>query len=181
MKIRIIKKNNDYSVEYEIGDIFEVEGTWYGGVHISGRSGVPVSLDKNEYEEITEDEGSTNLILKSIAHDFSVCKVEDFSKVKLDDEYCFIGKTDQEKSVVCLTKNVPDNTTEREDGWKAFRIEGTLDFSLVGILSKISAVLAENSIGIFAISTYNTDYVLTKKENFEKAIQVLSEAGYPTV
>ena len=41
-KIKIIKKNNDYSMEYEVGDIFEVEGTWYGGVHISGKSGAPV-------------------------------------------------------------------------------------------------------------------------------------------
>lgn len=54
MKIRIIKKNADYSLEYEVGDVFEVEGTWYGGVHISGRTGVPVSLDKDEYVEIEE-------------------------------------------------------------------------------------------------------------------------------
>ena len=45
-KIRIIKKNNDCSMEYEVGDICEVTGTWYGGVHINGRSGIPVSLDK---------------------------------------------------------------------------------------------------------------------------------------
>ena len=53
-KIKIIKKNNDYSMEYEVGDIFEVEGTWYGGVHISGKSGAPVSLDKEEYEELPD-------------------------------------------------------------------------------------------------------------------------------
>ncbi len=52
------------------------------------------------------------------------------------------------------------------------------DFSLIGILSKISMLLAENKIGIFAISTYNTDYILTRKENFDKAINVLSGAGY---
>ena len=55
-KIKIIKKNNDYSMEYEVGDIFEVEGTWYGGVHISGKSGAPVSLDKEEYEELLDTE-----------------------------------------------------------------------------------------------------------------------------
>lgn len=48
-KIRIIKKNDEYSSEYEVGDIFETEGTWYGGVHITGKSGVPISLDKEEY------------------------------------------------------------------------------------------------------------------------------------
>lgn len=51
-KIKIIKKNNDYSSEYDIGDIFTIEGTWYGGVHITGKTGVPVSLDKDEYEEL---------------------------------------------------------------------------------------------------------------------------------
>ena len=51
-KIRIIKKNDEYSSEYEVGDIFETEGTWYGGVHITGKSGVPISLDKEEYTEL---------------------------------------------------------------------------------------------------------------------------------
>ena len=56
-RIRIIKKNDEYSSEYEIGDIFEIQGTWYGGVHITGKSGVPISLDKEEYQELdTEPE-----------------------------------------------------------------------------------------------------------------------------
>ena len=54
-KIKIIKKNNDYSSEYDIGDIFTIEGTWYGGVHIIGKTGVPVSLDKDEYEELESE------------------------------------------------------------------------------------------------------------------------------
>ena len=56
-KIRIIKKNDEFNSDYDIGDIFEVTGTWYGGVHIEGKSGVPVSLDKDEYIELdTEPE-----------------------------------------------------------------------------------------------------------------------------
>lgn len=116
--------------------------------------------------------------IKSIDYDFSVCKVADYSHIKLDSEYCFIGKTDEEKSLVCLTADVPPNVIERDDGWKAFRIQGKLDFSLVGILSRISVILAENNIGIFAISTFNTDYVLTKEENYKRALDVLSNAGY---
>ena len=73
---------------------------------------------------------------------------------------------------------MPANVTHREDGWKAFRIEGVLDFSLIGILSKISAILAENAIGIFVVSTYNTDYVFIKKENFPQAVSALGKAGY---
>ena len=56
-RIRIIKKNDEYSSEYEVGDVFEIQGTWYGGVHITGKSGVPISLDKEEYQELdTEPE-----------------------------------------------------------------------------------------------------------------------------
>ncbi|MCQ2474011.1 MAG: ACT domain-containing protein [Saccharofermentans sp.] len=119
--------------------------------------------------------------LKKIKSDFSVCKVEDYSLVNLDSEFCFIGKTDEEKSLVCRTEDVPANTIERDDGWKAFRIQGILDFSLIGILSNISKILADNKIGIFAVSTYNTDYVLTKAENFQKAIDVLEKDGYQIV
>lgn len=119
--------------------------------------------------------------LKKIKSDFSVCKVEDYSLVNLDSEFCFIGKTDEEKSLVCRTEDVPANTIERDDGWKAFRIQGILDFSLIGILSKISGILADNQIGIFAVSTFNTDYVLTKTENFQKAIDVLKTEGYQIV
>ena len=116
--------------------------------------------------------------IKRYNYDFSVCKVKDVSKVDFSQEFCFLGKTDEELSVVCLTDCVPEETIERDDGWKAFRIQGVLDFSLIGILSRISSLLAEAEIGIFAVSTYNTDYILTKKENFESALEVLRKAGY---
>ena len=119
--------------------------------------------------------------LKKLEHDFTVCKVRDLSGVDISQEFFFVGKTDEELSLVCLTEKVPDNTTERDDGWKGFRIEGVLDFSLIGILSKLSAVLAANGIGIFAVSTYNTDYILVKKENFEKALARLQDAGYEII
>ena len=102
--------------------------------------------------------------IKVLDQNFTVCKVEDYSQVNLDKEFTFIEKTDEENSLVCLTENVPTNTTEREDGWRALRIEGVLDFSLVGILAKIATILADCKIPIFAISTYNTDYVLVKED-----------------
>lgn len=116
--------------------------------------------------------------LKRINCNFSVCKVADYSMVDRDMPFCFTGRTDEENSLVCPTDHVPPNTTARDDGWRAFRIQGTLDFSLIGILSKISSLLAQNQIGIFAISTYNTDYILTKQENFDRALAILSDAGY---
>jgi len=119
--------------------------------------------------------------IKRIKGDFSVCKVKDFSLVNLESEYCFVGKTDEERSVVCLTEEVPENCTCREDGWKAFRIQGELDFSLIGILSRISGLMAENGIGIFAVSTYNTDYILVKNDNYERALSVLAGNGYEII
>ena len=116
--------------------------------------------------------------IKKIDHKFSVCQVEDYSLVNLNSEYSFIGKTDEEKSLVCITDEVPANVIQRDDGWKAFRIQGVLDFSLIGILAKIAAALADNGISIFAVSTYNTDYVLMKKENYQKALDVLKALGY---
>lgn len=116
--------------------------------------------------------------LKKIEKEFSVCKVNDISVIDFTDEFCFIGKTDEELSLVCSTERVPVNTIERDDGWKAFRIQGVLDFSLIGILSRISAILAENKIVIFAVSTYNTDYILVKKEKYQRALEALETAGY---
>ena len=113
-----------------------------------------------------------------INQDFSICKVENLSQIDYSDKFCFISKTDEELSLVCSTRSVPGNVIECDNGWKGFRIQGILDFSLIGILSKISTLLAENKIGIFAVSTYNTDYIFTKEENFEKAISVLSDNGY---
>ena len=119
--------------------------------------------------------------IKRIDYDFSVCKVEDYSLAKLDSEYWFIGKTDEENSLVCITAQVPSNVTERDDGWKAFCIQGILDFSLIGILSEISGIFADHKIGICAISTFNTDYIMTKQENYERALKLLQDAGYKIV
>nr|MCR5523536.1 ACT domain-containing protein [Clostridia bacterium] len=96
--------------------------------------------------------------LKIIAHKLTVCKVADLSAIDMNADLFFIGKTDEELSLVCKTEDVPSKTTERDDGWRGFRIQGVLDFSLIGILSKLSGILADNRIGIFAVSTYNTDY-----------------------
>lgn len=119
--------------------------------------------------------------IKILENVFSVCKAADYSQVDFSAEFCFVGKTDEENSLVCAVEHVPANVTERDDGWRAFRIQGILDFSLIGILSKIAGLMAENGIGIFVVSTYNTDYILTKEVNFEKALRILSDEGYTIV
>lgn len=102
--------------------------------------------------------------IKRIDYDFTVCKVTDYSLVNWNTEYCFIGKTEDEDSLVCLTRDVPQNVIKRYDGWKAFRIQEILNFSLIGILSRISCILAKESISVFAVSTFNTDYIFVKKQ-----------------
>ena len=119
--------------------------------------------------------------LKKIPHRLTVCKVKDTSDIDMDAEIYFIGKTDEELSLVCITENTPSKTIERDDGWRGFRIQGTLDFSLVGILAKISGILADHKISIFAVSTYNTDYVLVKEENFDRALSILEAEGYSII
>ena len=119
--------------------------------------------------------------IKALSDLFSVCKVEDATQIDLSKDFCFTAKTDEEISLVCPTKDVPTGTSTRDDGWRGFRIQGTLDFSLIGILAKISAILAEQRIGIFAISTYNTDYIFVKEENFAKALKSLAEHGYKVI
>ena len=118
------------------------------------------------------------LKLEKLDRDFTICKLPENAGLDRKYSFFFIAKTDEEFSLVCPTEETPQDTIAREDGWKTFRVQGSLDFSLTGILAKISGILAENGIPIFAVSTYNTDYILVKQENFEKAAAVLSEKGY---
>lgn len=119
--------------------------------------------------------------LKKLRCDLTVCKVQNITDIDLNTDLYFIGKTDEELSLVCKTEDTPANTTERDDGWRGFRIEGVLDFSLIGILSKISGILAARNIGIFAVSTFNTDYILVKADNEERALSALADEGYTIV
>lgn len=88
-----------------------------------------------------------------------------------------LTKTDEEISIVTNNElNIASKNIEKD--WKVIKIIGILDFSLIGILSKISKLLADNEISIFVISTYNTDYILVKEKNIDKTIKILSENDY---
>lgn len=116
--------------------------------------------------------------LEILPQEFSVCKVADFRGADLAAPFVFAASTDTEKSLVCPTALVPRETVAREDGWRAFRVAGTLDFSLVGILSSLSKTLADAGIGLFAVSTFDTDYILVKAAGFSRAIAALRAAGH---
>ncbi len=110
--------------------------------------------------------------------EFSVCKVNGPEEVDFSAPFLFIGSTDEELSLVCPTQYVPQSAIVSEHGWRAMRICGELDFSLTGILAKLAGVLAQNNIPIFAVSTYNTDYILIKKDTLAAATDCLQRAGY---
>ena len=116
--------------------------------------------------------------LKPLQETLSVCKLTSLEGFDLCSPFYFLGRTDEELSLVCRIEDVPEHTLERDDGWRAFRIQGILDFSLIGILARLTGLLAEHKIGIFAVSTFNTDYILVKAENFDRALDILSREGY---
>ena len=115
------------------------------------------------------------LVLKN---EFSVCQVEDYSQVDFEREYIFTAQTTDEKSLLCRIKDIPKNVIQKEKGWRGLRIEGVLDFSLKGILYRISIILYDENIGIFVLSTYNTDYIFVKEEDLELAVLSLEKGQY---
>ena len=88
-----------------------------------------------------------------------------------------VVNTPDEVSIVCEEKFVPQGV-KFEAGWASLMVQGPLDFSLIGILADLSSVLAKAEISIFALSTYNTDYILLKKNQLDEAVKALNQAGY---
>ena len=118
-----------------------------------------------------------NLVIEAFPYFFSVCKIADPRLIDWRDPFVFVGKTDAELSLVCREASVPEGSRPVSAGWRMFRVAGQLDFSLAGILSRISGVLADEQIPIFAVSTYDTDYVLVKNSRFARALKALESAG----
>ena len=111
----------------------------------------------------------------------SLCKMATIPKIDNNADLCFIGITDREISLVCETRSAPRDAVERDDGWRAFRVSGILDLSLVGVLRGIADVLADIGVPVFVVSTYDTDYVLVKEGSLDRALDALSAAGYAVV
>lgn len=116
--------------------------------------------------------------LRIIPGDFAVSKIVHIVDAPIEDDFWFLSRTDEEISLVCRTESLPDTATDVESGWSLLGIEGMLDFSLTGILARISGVLADAGVSIFAVSTFNTDYVLVKSDVLPRACEALRAAGY---
>ncbi len=114
------------------------------------------------------------LTLSVLPQNLSVCRFNPGYAPQLPKEgFYSITKTGEELSIVCEDTFVPPGCIKVEAGWRALKVEGPLDFSLTGILASLANPLAEAGISIFAISTYDTDYVLVKSGDLAKAVEVL--------
>ena len=116
--------------------------------------------------------------LRKLKGNFTVCKLDKLDKVDFEREFVFLSKTDDEISLLCESEFVPQDTIAIEVGWKGLKISGILDFGMVGVISRISGLLAEAGISVFVVSTYNTDYIFVKAENFDESARVLVCNGY---
>jgi uncharacterized protein len=92
-------------------------------------------------------------------------------------EFFSLTRTPDELSIVCNQADVPEGTKCEKD-WRCLKVEGTLDFALTGILASLALPLADAKISIFALSTFDTDYLLVKESHLQTAIEALSSAGH---
>lgn len=116
--------------------------------------------------------------LNLFEHNMSVCRVDSLEGIDFGQLFVFVSKTDEEISLVCETASVPENAAMREDGWRMLKITGVLDFGMVGVIAKISRILADEQVSLFVVSTYNTDYILIKSDRLATAIRALERHGY---
>ncbi len=116
--------------------------------------------------------------LQLLDPEFTIGKLSDFSKVDFQTDFTFLAKTDEEHSIVCPSGSLPENILEAQSGFRAFRIDGILDLSMVGVLSRIASCLADHRIAIFVVSTFDTDIILVKSQQLADTMHVLAENGY---
>ena len=122
----------------------------------------------------------SQLKLKVLQGQFSIHRFSSDSEIPgqvYESEFFTISKTEDEVSIVC-NSSIQLNSEKSVSGWSCFKVVGPLDFSLTGILAKLSSSLAEAGISIFAISTYDTDYILVNSEKLELASEALLISGH---
>ncbi len=122
------------------------------------------------------------LTLNVLPQIYAVCRLDPNGHIPnwalLDDDFISLTRTRTELSVVCLQENVPLEGTIAERGWRCVRVEGAFDFSLSGIHVSLATPLAESNISVLAIATYETDHILIKEGDLERALQVLVRTGH---
>ena len=111
--------------------------------------------------------------------EFAICQLTSDAPIPVwpSGPFVSITRTSDELSIVCLQESVPANV-KSEGGWSCLRVAGTMDFSLVGVVASITRPIADAEIGVFVVSTYDTDYVLIKTTDLPSALEALVSAGH---
>lgn len=123
------------------------------------------------------------LSLKLFNETYGICRLgssEEFPIWAKGEEFISVTKTKDELSIVCLEEGIPSDVKCERD-WRILKVLGPLDLSLIGVLAEISTLLADVKVSIFAISTFDTDYILIKNKDVNRAAEVLSSNGYNVI
>ncbi|MDD3225747.1 MAG: ACT domain-containing protein [Clostridium sp.] len=123
------------------------------------------------------------LTMKLLKEKFGVCRLEKNDLIPEwanSSDFFSITRTSDELSIVCSQDSIP-NDIKCDKNWRILKIEGPLDFSLIGILAPIATILAEKGISIFAVSTYDTDYILVKNKDIDNAVEALAKEKYEII
>ena len=120
------------------------------------------------------------LVLSVLFETFTIHKLSTDTSIPeeiLKSNYYSVSKTENELSLVC-SEVIEVQSLQSSKGWKCIKVAGQLDFNLTGILAGISDILAKENISIFAISTFDTDYILVRTQDLSSARTTLRQAGY---
>ena len=123
--------------------------------------------------------GTVTSRLELLAERFAVCRLPpdaELPAVPVGEVFFSMTRTTDELSIVCPEAAAPDG--DIEPGWRCFEVEGPLPFDQVGILTSIAQPLATADVGIFVISTFDTDYLLVKEDQLEATVAALTAAGH---
>ena len=120
------------------------------------------------------------LIVTLLPGHYSVCRLDPIGAIPawaMQGEFFSVTRTPDEVSVVASRERVPEGIAQ-DSGWRSFRVEGPLPLSAIGVLTALAAPLSQASVSLFAVSTFDTDYLLVKEEAAERAARALVQAGH---
>ena len=123
---------------------------------------------------------SVNLVLSVLSETFTIHKLSPDVSIPeeiLKSNYYSVSKTENELSLVC-SEVIEVQNLQSSKGWKCIKVKGPMDLNLTGILAGISDILTRGNISIFAISTFDTDYILVRSQDLSEARNKLRKAGY---
>lgn len=118
--------------------------------------------------------------LSTLKEEYGVCRLQPDAVLPewaMAGAFYTVSKTYEELSIVCESSLIP-NGIRAEMGWRVIKVEGPLDFALVGILASLSGTLADRGVSIFAVSTFDTDYLLVKEKEYKNAVEALRDVGH---